>query len=734
MKNYRQHTVTAEIRDLTLLLLLPWGAFAQQPAPPRPKVGIAFEGGGALGFAHVGVLKWLEEHRIPVDYIAGTSMGGLVGGLYATGMRSAELEDLVMKMDWNEALGGTVPFEASSYRRKEDRREFQNGLEFGLRHGLSAPSGLAPGQNVTFLLDREVLPYSQLKSFDELPIPFRCVATDLVSGKAFVFKDGPLGEALRSTMSIPAVFSPVSRDGNLFADGMLMDNLPVDIVKQMGADIVIAVYLANAPYTPEGNQSLFAILNRSIGVMVAANEIHNLETADLVISASLEGYTSGDFTKGKEIIPRGYAATARKASLLTRLSLDEKAWRQYMTTRESRRIHSVPTPEFIQITGASGQMSHDLEKTLAENVGKPIDTKQLEQDINVIMGIGRFNGFSYRLAEQDGRNGLMLRATEKDHAPPLLNFGFLIDGSDLDNVRFTMNARITALDVGGYRSELRTDISVGANWGLSSEYYKLLGKSNWFVAPRGSATSNPFDLYDHSTLIAEYRIRQVVGGLDVGYAIDRFSELRLGYQAGYLDSSLRIGSPVLPTPSGRLGQTVLRYNLNRLDSPVIPRSGEIVSVRAQWNDANPGSNSGFPVAELSFGLVHRISRPGSVFLQGAAGSIFGYENTGIPEFFLGGSNRLAAYGSNEIRTNQYWLARAGYIHELFPLPPIVGNKVYLTSGYEVAKAYGITGVSLLPMDGFLGLVIDTLVGPLSIGGSYGDSGHHAVYFRLGRFF
>ena len=350
------------------------------------------------------------------------------------------------------------------------------------------------------------------------------------------------------------------------------------------------------------------------------------------------------------------------------------------------------------------------------------------------MGIGRFNGFSYRLAEQDGRNGLMLRATEKDHAPPLLNFGFLIDGSDLDNVRFTMNARITALDVGGYRSEWRTDISVGANWGLSSEYYKILGKSNWFVAPRGSATSNPFDLYDHSTRIAEYRIRQVVGGLDVGYAIDRFSELRFGYESGYLDANLRIGSPVLPTPSGRLGQTSLRYSMNRLDSPVVPRSGQILSVRAQWNDANPGANRGFPVGELSFGVVHRISRPGSVFLQGAAGSTFGYQNIGVPQFFLGGVNRLNAYGTNELRTNQYWLGRVGYIHELFPLPPIIGNKVYASLGYEVAKTYNTPGVSRLPEDAFIGLVVDTLLGPLSIGASYGDTGHHAVYFRLGRFF
>src|SRR5271170_7710123 len=234
MKDQRQLTIVAPMWQVALLVLLTWCANAQQPTTPRPKIGIAFEGGGALGFAHIGVLQWFEEHRIPVDFVAGTSMGGLVGGLYATGMRPAQLQELITKIDWNETIGGQIPFEASSYRRKEDRRDFQNGLEFGLKKGFNVPSGLASGQNITFLLDREVLPYSQLKSFDDLPIPFRCVASDLVSGKGHVFKDGPLGEAMRATMSIPAVFAPVRSDGSLFADGMLMDNLPVDVVKAMG--------------------------------------------------------------------------------------------------------------------------------------------------------------------------------------------------------------------------------------------------------------------------------------------------------------------------------------------------------------------------------------------------------------------------------------------------------------------------------------------------------------------
>ncbi len=270
---YCRFAIAGLVRCSAICGLLSSFAFAQEPPTPRPKIGVAFEGGGALGFAHVGVLKWFEEHRIPIDYISGTSMGGLVGGLYATGMRPAELQDLMSKIDWNETLSGPIPFSEASYRRKEDRRDFQNGLEFGLRGGFNFPSGLATGQNITFLLDREALPYSRLKSFDDLPIPFRCVATDLVTGKAVVFQDGPLGEALRATMSVPAVFSPVRSGDKLYADGMLTDNLPVDVVKKMGADIVIAVYLNPSSFTAKSSASLFSVMNRGVGLMVAANEI-----------------------------------------------------------------------------------------------------------------------------------------------------------------------------------------------------------------------------------------------------------------------------------------------------------------------------------------------------------------------------------------------------------------------------------------------------------------------------
>ena len=722
---------------LLCLLLAAVGCFCQQlpRAAERPKIGVALEGGGALGLAHIGVLQWFEDHRIPIDYLAGTSMGGLVGGMYAMGMRAGEIRDLVSKIDWQETMEGQPPYQALAFRRKEDKRAFQNDLEFGLRNGFSAPGGLSSGQRVTYLVDRAAFPYSNLKTFDDLPVPFRCIATDLVSGKQHVFESGSLGEAMRATMSLPAVFTPVTNEKSIWADGGLLNNLPVDVVKKMGADIVIAVYLNNAPFKPEGNQSLISVTNRSLGVMIAANEIHSLETADLVVSVDLSRYTSTSYSATAQIIGQGLRAPETKAALLGKLALDEAAWQQHLASRDAKRIASPPVPAFVQVSGVDRSTAAKIEDQLADNTGKPMDFDRLEKDIDVISGVGRYTRFSYRTTERNGQSGLQIQAEEKDYAPPLLNIGFLVDGSDLNSVEWTMNARITALDVGGFRSEWRTDLSIGSTWGLATEYYHpITATSKWFIAPRAFGTNGPFDLYDRTTQLAEYRIRHYGGGFDGGYAINRFSEFRIGYEGGYLDPSLKIGSAVLPQPTGRTGISSIQYNLDRLDSPVVPRSGEIVSLRSAWVDASPGASKGFPLANAYFGVVRRVSKRGSAYVQGYGGTTFGHNDTGVPQFFLGGPGQLNSYGKNELRTDQYWLGRLGYLYELFSLPPLIGRKTYFTSAYEVAHAYNAPGASHLPTDGSVGLVVETLIGPLFIGGSVGDSGHHRIYFSMGRLF
>src|SRR4051812_24979242 len=244
MSRVRSFSMRGIFRPFIPVLLICVCAYSQEGlSPTRPKVGLVLEGGSALGLAHVGVLRWLEEHHVPINYIAGTSMGGLVGGVYSTGKTTAELQQLLQTIDWDAAVQGHTPYEDLSFRRKEDAFEYPNRLEFGLRKGLQFPEGFNSGQQVTLILDRAALPYFDIADFNQLPTPFACVATDLVTSKKFVFRDGSLSLALRSTMSLPGLFTPVRWEGHIFADGGLLDNLPVDVAKEMGADITIAVHL-----------------------------------------------------------------------------------------------------------------------------------------------------------------------------------------------------------------------------------------------------------------------------------------------------------------------------------------------------------------------------------------------------------------------------------------------------------------------------------------------------------
>src|SRR5882757_4220919 len=465
------------------------GANTQQQAqtPPikaRPKIGVALEGGGALGLAHIGVLQWFEDHHIPVDYLAGTSMGGLVGGLYATGKTPKELQEIVEQQDWDLIIGGKVPYEDLSYRRKEDARDYPTFIQFGLKKGLSLPAGLNAGHQINLLIDRETLPYANLKSFDDLPIPYRCVATDLVSGHEVVFSDGSLPQAMRATMSIPGLFNPVRRDHQVLVDGGLVGNLPTDVVRAMGAEVVIAIHLEVSPAKPEEIQSLFSVLGRSVDVIVRENEIRGLTAADLVVNVDLHQYSSLDYQKSRAIIATGRSAAEAKARVLEPFALNDPDWETYLAARNLRRRSAIPTPQFIRVQGTNPDAARHIEDFLQPLVGKPLDTQTLAGLLTRLTGIGKFDAVGYREFNDGTRTGLLIEVHEKSYAPPLLQFASEVDASETADVTYTQAARLTLMDVAGYRSEWRTDVRFGNTYGLSTELYKpLTSFSNFFVAP-----------------------------------------------------------------------------------------------------------------------------------------------------------------------------------------------------------------------------------------------------------
>jgi NTE family protein len=708
---------------------------ARPSSKPRLKIGVALEGGGALGLAHIGVLQWFEDHHIPIDYLAGTSMGGLVGGLYATGKSPQQLQQIVDAQDWDVILGGSIPFEDLSFRRKEDLVAFPNSIVLGLRKGLVLPGGLNAGQQISLLIDRETLAYSNVQSFDDLPTPFRCVATDLVTGKQAVFKDGSLSQAMRATMAIPGLFSPIRESEHVYVDGGLVGNLPTDVVREMGADVVIGVHLQTSPAEAAKIQSLFSILGRSIDVVVAGNEIRGLAGADLVVNVELQDFSSLDYEKSKAIIDKGAQAAAQKSRLLDTYALDDADWNQYMERRKAHQKSDVPVPQFVKVQGANPLAEQNIERFLRSQAGKPINTNRLEGLLTRLTGVGRYDTAGYQMTEQNGQPGLLVTMHEKLYAPPTLQLGFEVDGSESNDVDFTLATRLTFLDVAGYRSEWRTDFIFGNTYGIESELYRPFSPvSRWFFSPHAGASSSAFKIYRKSDPLAEYRLNGAQIGADIGYGFSRFSEIRFGYEVGTEEARLRLGTAEFSSFDGRTGATRIRWLMDHTDDPVIPRSGVSAESNFRWYDTSPGQTNSFPVADARIGYFQPITTPASLFVVGEGGTTFGSTANGYPQFFLGGSNRLSAYGTNELFGDQYYFFRAGYLHDLLTLPPLAGKKVYAIAAYEFGKMYGFTDASKFPNDFAFGVLAETSVGPLVFGGSIGDSGHRKWFFQLGRVF
>jgi len=730
-------------RLFLLLCALMAGSYTHSQELPKhdqtahPKLGLVLEGGGALGLAHIGVITWMEEHRIPVSYVAGTSMGGLVGGIYATGRSPAEVKQLINGIDWDQVLSGVTPFRDLSFRRKQDAHDFPGQLEFGLRGGLQFPSGFNTGQGVNLVLDSVALPYSEIPSFNDLPIPFACVATDLVSGKQHVFRDGPLSLALRSTMSLPGIFTPVRSGKHLYVDGFLLNNLPIDVGKEMGADVVVGIHLETAPLDPKTNLSSFGVLGESISVMSAVSVLRSMEQADILVTVPLQKYTSLDYNKADAIIKAGYDAAASKATGLSSFSVSEAEWEEYLANRNSRR-KTAPIPRFVQVTGTSPEMAKAMEKQMSPLVGQPVEPKKIDQYMTTIVGMGRFSTSTYSMTEKNGEQGLQVQAEQKSYAPPIVRPLIVIDGSEYNNVLFSLGARITFLDVGSYRSELRNDIILGSQYQLASEYYHpFTTSSNWFIAPRMGANSQNLNVYSGNNLLASYRLRQTLGGADAGYEFGRTGEFRLGYEGGYEKISPVIGNvPALPTTSGTTGDVRIQYQLNTLDDPVIPRSGVSLLMYTKGYNTNPAAPGAFPLSEIQAQGFFRLNHPSSLYATAAGGSSYGYK-AGAPPFSLGGSRQLVAWGENELLTNQYFLGQLGYIRELVNLPPFLGSSVDFLGVLELGKTYKLPiapSPPNLPMDVAAGLLVNTIFGPVLVAGTVGDYGHARFYFQIGRVF
>jgi NTE family protein len=369
--------------------------------------------------------------------------------------------------------------------------------------------------------------------------------------------------------------------------------------------------------------------------------------------------------------------------------------------------------------------------------GKPIDQKTLEESLTRLSGIGRYDNITYDVVQENGQTGLLIRMEEKPYAPPTLQPSFEINGAQTQDVTFTFGARLTFMDVAGFRSEWRTDLLLGETYGIASDLYRpFQPMSKWFFDPFVNASNSAFNIYHKDNLQAIYRVDRASGGIDVGYAISHFSEVRVGYGIGYASADLRLGSPEFSSYSGRVGHVQARYVLDHTNDPILPTVGYYVQTNFNFYDSFPNTPQGFPTLEATVQYFQPVlHHHDDIFITASGGSTLGYQQTGVPQFFLGGVNRLSAYGLNELMGNQYFLGRVGYKRKIFTLSPFIGKGVYLVGYGEVGKMYGDPfPAPKLSGDGAIGVIAVTAVGPLFVGGSAGDTGHYKWFFQLGRVF
>ena len=712
---------------------------APAPRPPagaRPKVGLALGGGSARGLAHVGVLRWFEEHRIPIDVITGTSMGGLIAGAYASGMTPDEIATLMRATDWDLMFVADSPFSYKTFRRKQDKRDYPSQLEFGLKGGFRLPSGINPGQQVALLLDQIALPYWNLGSFDDLPTPYRCVATDLAGGKAVVLGRGPLSQAMRATMAIPGLFTPVNYETQLLVDGGALNNIPADVTREMGASLVVAVNVAADEPATTGPDSMFSLLGKTIDAMMAGGTRKALESADLVIDPNLEGLDSMAWRKSDDLAQRGYEAAAAMAGKLAPYAMSEADYAAFQAARQSRRRTERPVIAFVDVNGLLQPLTDDVKQVIGQEfknqIGVPLDPAVMREDILRVTGTDRYEYLTYRAIERDGRTGVNVIVRQKTYGPPFLALSLELSNVDSSSFSVNFGGRITTYDVLGAGSELRVDLGLGTHQIAAAELYRPIRRdSGFFVAPRGYFERDGLNLFSGGEYVAQYRTKESGGAIDFGYTTKQRFEMRLGYELSDLRARRYIGDPILPEVAGTQGSSRLQVVFDGQDSPIVPSRGfysrstlthfdRTADVTSAPETTPPENPDHFTQGEVTGTWFRRVRGQDRIFAAYGAGTSFG-ENPLYNVFRLGGPLRLGAFRSDEVLGANYALGDLGYLKRIGRLPDVLGGNVFVGSWLETGSAWDEWKDSDWHTNVSAGAVAESLIGPIFAGASFGKS-------------
>jgi NTE family protein len=650
---------TAPMALATLLAALALPARAQEaattaPAAKRPKICLVLSGGGARGAAHVGVIKVLEEYRVPIDCIAGTSMGSLVGGAYATGMSVPEMEKVIAGISVERLFKENPPRQEMSIRRKMDDYLNFVGPEIGTASGKATlTKGVVTGVQLETVL-RELSRVQGYHRFDDLAIPFRAVATDLVTGKAVVFSEGELASVMRASMSVPGVVAPAEYGGMILVDGMLTSNLPVEVARAMGADVIIAVNVGTPLLKREQLNSILGVAGQMLSILTEQNvqtSLASLKATDILISPELGDFSTGDFDNLPVTTPIGEAGARKVADRLAQLSLPPE---EYAALRRQQQAATAPALQpvgEIRFTNLERVNPRAAQAVMQTTVGQPLVQAQIDADMLRLYGTGDFEHVSYRIVDEPGKRVMAVDAVEKAWGPNYLRLGIGLSSDFTGETYFNAIAghRMTWLNSLG--AELRTDLQVGFDNSLRMEFYQPLNvDGRFFVAPRLQFSQERVNLYRGEERLAVYNVGSRLAALDLGVVIGQYGSFRLGVEGGQLIPRLDTG-PSLIDPSDvsyARGAFKASATLDQLDNVNFPRKGWSANVAVYNSNTALGADAGYTKWLSSGSLVQSFGENTVRFAFRAGGKIGSDPLPAYDQFQWGGFLSQSGYATGQL--------------------------------------------------------------------------------------
>ncbi len=718
---------------LTLLAMLAAPAWAQSRPEVRPKVGLVLSGGGAKGMAHVGVLRALEEMKVPVDMVVGTSAGSAVAALYASGMPVEEIERRFIELDWLSSFRDDPGRAYKPVRRKQDdwRLPLAPGLGVSM-DGIRLGGGLVTGQNLGFILNELTRNAALVEDFDELSIPFRAVATDLETGVEVVIGSGDLAEAIRASMSIPGVYAPVERSGRLLVDGGVANNLPVSVARDMGADIIIAVDITDPLLTNEEMQEASSVIGQLTTMMTRRNtddQLARLTDSDILIRPDLEGHSSADFFDGPVLFELGATAAREHAVALNRLAVSGPAWQAWRDSVEGGMWQPGPIAR-IEFTQGDRLASEFLRERIRQQAGEPLDVEQLEDDLKRIYGLGYYETVSWSMRPSDEGPVLMVRAREKSWGPNYLSFGLNYEDNFDGDTRFNLAAGLRMTELNQLGAEWQTAAQLGTQPWVRTQWYQPLDYGYDRFAVLGvEYRQDDYSVYQDGERIAEIDVgfRQI--DLAVGMELGRNGEVRLGYVRGLASVDDELGASVAPSSHVHQGYASVQLVHDSLSDTFYPKSGAFAGIRGRFERDGLGSDREFDSVTgmlLGTGTWGRFNLTGLAYTRQVVSGEPGIENAAR----LGGFRQLSAYAPGEITGNDAALLSA-YARREFGGPVMPW---FAGVGFETGNAWDTMDDvrwSGLVRSWSLFAGVNTFLGPVQLAGAYNNEDDWTAYLNIG---